>query len=89
VKTFATWEEARAFAEAEVARSGLACGIEREGFDPYSPPMKSSPYTRWVVRYLPQKKNRYGYDALCEAVEPTPRRAFVRIGPIRIPIAPA
>lgn len=61
MKTFPTWQAAYDWAQAEADRTGLSLGIE-----------KPSPYERgWLVRYLPRPENRYGYDTLCEAVEPS------------------
>lgn len=61
MKTFETWHEANAFAQKTADETGLSLGIE-------SP----TAYRReWLVRYIPGKEFRFGYDTQCEAVEPT------------------
>ena len=58
--TFATWEEADAFARSEANRSGTARGIEAP----------TSFESQWTVKHLPRPENRYGWECSCEAVEP-------------------
>jgi len=58
--TFATYEDAYDFAQAEGAKSGLAYGIE-----------KPTAYRKeWLVIGLPLARNRQGHELRCEAVEP-------------------
>lgn len=59
-REFKTWREARDYAQAEADRSGLSFGIE-----------KPTPYQGWTVKGLARPQNRYGWELLCEAVEPT------------------
>lgn len=56
---FQTWHEARAYAEAQARKVGVAYGIE-----------KPTRYQKWTVKMLPQKQNRYGWELRCEVVEP-------------------
>jgi len=62
MKTFGTWREARTYAQQIANETKLSLGIEKSGYPGYP--------VEWVVRYLPKKENRYGYDTQCEAVEP-------------------
>jgi hypothetical protein len=61
MKTFTTYTEAQAWAQAEANRTGLSLGIEA----PDGPLRRE-----WLVRFLPGPGHRYGYDLACEAVEP-------------------
>jgi hypothetical protein len=57
---FPTWKEARAYAEHQADAFGLAFGIE-----------KPTKFSKWTVKMLPRKENRYGWERMCEAVEPS------------------
>jgi len=59
--TFTTWQQAHDYAQAEANRTGLSLGIEK----PTGPLRRE-----WLVRYIPRRENRFGYDLSCEAVEP-------------------
>lgn len=59
---FKTYEEARAFAQQRANASGISQGLEKNTALPgYGP---------WVVHILPRKENRYGWELLCEVVDP-------------------
>lgn len=58
-REFPTWREARAYAEHQARAYQLPFGIE-----------KPTAYSQWTVKMLPNKANRYGWERMCEAVEP-------------------
>jgi len=57
---FKTWQEARAYAEEQARKIGVAYGIE-----------KPAAYMGWTVKMLPRRENRCGWELRCEAVEPS------------------
>jgi len=64
-KRFATWHDARAYAQSRANETGLSVGIER---------MIEFGVIGFNVRFIPAVGLRFGLDLRCEAVEPTVRR---------------
>jgi hypothetical protein len=60
---FASWNEAREYAEARVRETRQAHGLEK-----WRSPL--TPGKRFRVFMLPRRENRYGHELTCESYEP-------------------